>query len=244
MRFEALRAYGQGLAARNAVNKLRLLRRALALEPRFEEARLALGREQIEAGEFSAGHDTLMHIPAASPHARAARFLQGRAQLEIGRYQEAAAVYARAGGGGDDAGRPQQPGAGPAARRGCRSRAPRPCCAARSRWSRPRADLRLQPRLGAAQRRRPGRRRVLPARRARARAARRARPRRAGLGAAQGRDASRRRTRHGRACSRCRRATRASPAWTSAAASSASCPRSGCWCSRAANARRRRWRRA
>jgi tetratricopeptide (TPR) repeat protein len=94
VRYEAVRAYGQGLAARNAVNKLRLLRRALALEPRFDEARLALGREQIEAGEFSAGHETLMHILAASPHARAARFLQGRAQLEIGRYQEAAAVYA------------------------------------------------------------------------------------------------------------------------------------------------------
>lgn len=94
VRFEALRAYGQGLAARNVVNKVRLLRRALALESRFEEARLALAREQIEAGEFSAGHETLTHIPAASRHARAARFLQGRAQLEIGRYQEAAAVYA------------------------------------------------------------------------------------------------------------------------------------------------------
>jgi tetratricopeptide (TPR) repeat protein len=97
VRFEAMRAYGQGLAARNAVNKLRLLRRALALEPGFEAARVALGREQIEAGEFSAGHETLALVPAASRHARAARFLQGRAQLEIGRYQEAAAVYAALG---------------------------------------------------------------------------------------------------------------------------------------------------
>lgn len=95
VRFEALRAYGQGLAARNAVNKARLMRRALGQEPGFEEARLALARQQIEAGEWSAGHDTLARIPAASPHARAARFLQGLAQLEIGRYQEAAAVYAR-----------------------------------------------------------------------------------------------------------------------------------------------------
>jgi tetratricopeptide (TPR) repeat protein len=93
VRFEAWRAYGQGLAARNVVNKTRLFRRALALEPALAEARLALGREQIEAGEFSAGHDTLAGIPPASPHARAARFLQGRAQLEIGRYEEAAALY-------------------------------------------------------------------------------------------------------------------------------------------------------
>ncbi|HEY7509641.1 MAG TPA: tetratricopeptide repeat protein, partial [Vicinamibacteria bacterium] len=95
LRFDAVRAYGQGLTARNAVNKARLMRRALALEPAFEEARLALGRLQIEAGEFSAGHDTLAGIAEASPHARAARFLQGLAQLEIGRYREAAALYAR-----------------------------------------------------------------------------------------------------------------------------------------------------
>jgi tetratricopeptide (TPR) repeat protein len=94
VRFEAVRAYGQGLASRNVVNKGRLFRRALALEPGFEEARLALGRLQIEAGEFSAGHDTLARIPARRAHARSARFLQGLAQLEIGRYQEAAAVYA------------------------------------------------------------------------------------------------------------------------------------------------------
>jgi tetratricopeptide (TPR) repeat protein len=95
VKFDALRAYGQGLAARNVVNKARLMRRALALEPGFEEARLELGRLQIETGEFSAGHDTLARLPAASPQARAARFLQGLAQLEIGRYGEAAAVYAR-----------------------------------------------------------------------------------------------------------------------------------------------------
>ncbi|HVR70605.1 MAG TPA: tetratricopeptide repeat protein [Vicinamibacteria bacterium] len=94
LRFEALRSYGQGLAARNVVNKGRLYRRALALEPGFDEARLALGRLQVETGEFSAGHDTLARIGAASPQARAARFLQGLAQLEIGRYKEAAAVYA------------------------------------------------------------------------------------------------------------------------------------------------------
>ena len=94
-RFEALRAYGQGLSARNAVNKAKLMRRALALEPGFEEARLALGRLQVEAGEFSAGHETLARIPAGSPHARTARFLQGLAQFEIGRYRDAAAAYAR-----------------------------------------------------------------------------------------------------------------------------------------------------
>jgi tetratricopeptide (TPR) repeat protein len=94
LRFDAVRAYAQGHTARNPVNKARLFRRALALEPSFEEARMALGRLQVEAGEFSAGAETLARIPDTSPHARAARFLQGLAQLEIGRYREAAAIYA------------------------------------------------------------------------------------------------------------------------------------------------------
>jgi tetratricopeptide (TPR) repeat protein len=95
VKFDAVRAYGQGLAMRQVAHKARLMRRALLLEPGFEEARLELGRLQIEAGELSAGHDTLAEIPAASRNARAARFLQGLAQLEIGRYADAAAVYGR-----------------------------------------------------------------------------------------------------------------------------------------------------
>jgi tetratricopeptide (TPR) repeat protein len=94
-RFEAMRAYGLGLLARNAATRVKLLRQAVVLEPSFHEARLALGRLQIETGEYTAGHDSLARIPDASPLARAARFAQGVALLEIGRYREAAAVYAR-----------------------------------------------------------------------------------------------------------------------------------------------------
>jgi tetratricopeptide (TPR) repeat protein len=69
------------------------VRAAVNLAPQFLEARLALGQLLRAAGEFSAAYETLKRIPADAPEARSARFLQGVALLEIGRYREAAALY-------------------------------------------------------------------------------------------------------------------------------------------------------
>lgn len=91
--FEAFKAYARGLGARRVASRLKLLRQALALDPRFDLARLALGRALLERGEFSAANDVLARIPSPSDQARAARFLQGVTMLEVGRYQEAAALY-------------------------------------------------------------------------------------------------------------------------------------------------------
>jgi Flp pilus assembly protein TadD len=90
---EGLKAYGVGLAARRPASRLKLLRRAVVLAPTFEPARLALASALIDEGEFSAAHETVVKVPAASEYARAARFAQARALLEIGRYQEAAELY-------------------------------------------------------------------------------------------------------------------------------------------------------
>jgi tetratricopeptide (TPR) repeat protein/TolB-like protein len=91
--FEAVKAYGRGLAARRPAAQLRLVRAALSVAPQFHEARLTLGRLLRDAGELSAAHETLGRIPADAPESRPARFLQGVALLEIGRYREAAALY-------------------------------------------------------------------------------------------------------------------------------------------------------
>jgi tetratricopeptide (TPR) repeat protein len=91
--FEALRSYGRGLAARDTGNRAKLLRHALALSPTFHVARLALGRLQLDQREFSVAQDTLARIPDNASVARRARFLQGVAMLEVGRYREAAALY-------------------------------------------------------------------------------------------------------------------------------------------------------
>jgi tetratricopeptide (TPR) repeat protein len=88
--FEALRAYAEGLAAPDPEARLKLLLRALALDPGYDEARLTLGRTQLEAREWAPAFDTFARVGAASPHARTARFLQGVALLQQGRYREAA----------------------------------------------------------------------------------------------------------------------------------------------------------
>ena len=92
--FEAVKAYGRSLTAHRAATRLRLVRDALNLAPQFHEARLTLGQLLRDAGEFSAAYETLNRIPADAPESRAARFLQGVALLEVGRYRDAARLYA------------------------------------------------------------------------------------------------------------------------------------------------------
>jgi tetratricopeptide (TPR) repeat protein len=92
--FEALKTYAQGLAATDAPSQRKLLTRALSLHSRFDAARLALGRLQMESREFSAAQDTLSRIPADSLLHRQGRFLRGIALVELGRYRDAAASFA------------------------------------------------------------------------------------------------------------------------------------------------------
>jgi tetratricopeptide (TPR) repeat protein len=91
---EALEAYGRSLVTRDPRAQQKGLNRALALAPGFHEARLALGRVQIEAREFGAAVDTLNGVPEDAAIHRPARFLLGVALLEVGRYREAGGVYA------------------------------------------------------------------------------------------------------------------------------------------------------
>jgi tetratricopeptide (TPR) repeat protein len=92
--FEAFKAYGAALGARDPQTRVRLLRKALAAAPQHHPARLALGQILLEQREFTAAHDVLARVPAEAPLARTARFLQGVALLEIGRYREATRLYA------------------------------------------------------------------------------------------------------------------------------------------------------
>jgi tetratricopeptide (TPR) repeat protein len=90
---EALRSYGQGLSAPDTAGRVRALRRALALAPRFDDARLSLGRLQMQARDHKAACETLAGV-REGPLVRPARFLLGQCFLETGRYRDAASVYA------------------------------------------------------------------------------------------------------------------------------------------------------
>lgn len=90
---EALRSYGRGLTVPDTAGRVRALRRALALAPRLDDARLALGRLQMQARDHRAACETLAGV-REGPLVRPARFLLGQCFLETGRYRDAASVYA------------------------------------------------------------------------------------------------------------------------------------------------------
>ena len=76
------------------VARARLLRRVLGLRPAYDEARLALGRLQVETREYEGALESLKRIPEASRVGRTARFHEGVALLGLGRYAEASELYA------------------------------------------------------------------------------------------------------------------------------------------------------
>jgi tetratricopeptide (TPR) repeat protein len=92
--FDACRLYARALGAPDAAARVRLLKQAIAAEPGYDIARVALGRLQVTARDSAAAVETLSRVPAASTVAREARFLQGIASLDVGRYQDAAALFA------------------------------------------------------------------------------------------------------------------------------------------------------
>src|SRR5688572_12091555 len=92
--FAAEKTHAEGLGARGPAARIRTVRRALTLAPAFHPARLSLGRLLLDQREFSAAYETLGRIPADAVPWRSARFLQGVALLEVGRYREAATLYA------------------------------------------------------------------------------------------------------------------------------------------------------
>ena len=91
---EAFRTYARALASRDQHAQDALLRRVVAAVPAFDAARVALGRLLLDEREFPAANQTLARVKAGSPLVREARFLQGVALLEMGRYHQAAGVYA------------------------------------------------------------------------------------------------------------------------------------------------------
>jgi tetratricopeptide (TPR) repeat protein len=91
---EALRAYARALSVTDPAASAKLLRRALALRPDYDEARLALGRLEVATREYENARESLGRIPVGSRGGRTARFLEGVALLGLGRYTEASELYA------------------------------------------------------------------------------------------------------------------------------------------------------
>jgi Tfp pilus assembly protein PilF len=93
-RFAALRALGEGLAARDRESRVSGLRRALTLDPGYSEAALALARILYDAARFEEAREVLARLGSEPVFERERRFLDGACLLRLGRYAEADLVYA------------------------------------------------------------------------------------------------------------------------------------------------------
>jgi tetratricopeptide (TPR) repeat protein len=85
----AFESYVKGLLADVPSTAVSYLRAALAAQPTFERARLALWEVYTEQGEHKRAADEAGRIPPESPRRARARFLLGLSQLQLGLSNEA-----------------------------------------------------------------------------------------------------------------------------------------------------------
>ena len=91
--FDALRALGEGMAARDAASQVAGARRALAAQPGCEEATLVLAWLLVEASDFDGARAALAKLAPGSPFARDARFLDGVVLIGLRRFRDADLLY-------------------------------------------------------------------------------------------------------------------------------------------------------
>jgi Flp pilus assembly protein TadD len=92
--FAALRALGEGLAARDLEARVQGLRRALEVRPGYAEAGLALARLLHDASRFDEARAVLAALPAGPAFEREKQFLEGACLLGLAQYAEADVLYA------------------------------------------------------------------------------------------------------------------------------------------------------
>jgi Tfp pilus assembly protein PilF len=93
--FAALRALGEGLAARDPQSRIEGVRRALTLHAGYSEASLALARLLYDNGRFAEAREVLAGPGQEPTFERERLFLDGACLLYLGRHPEADVVYAR-----------------------------------------------------------------------------------------------------------------------------------------------------
>lgn len=90
----AFEDYIRGLTAPSAAERLQRLQTAVALEPNYAAALLALGKEQFAARDFTSAAATFAKVPKASPLALEANFYAGLANFNNNDYSAAENAFA------------------------------------------------------------------------------------------------------------------------------------------------------
>jgi tetratricopeptide (TPR) repeat protein len=90
----AFEDYIRGITAPSAAERLQRLHNAVALQPTYAAAVLALGKEQYTARDFASAAATLAKVPASSPLALEANFYIGLANFNTNNYAGAENAFA------------------------------------------------------------------------------------------------------------------------------------------------------
>jgi Tfp pilus assembly protein PilF len=81
--------YVKGLLAQTPAIATRFLQKAIALAPRFDQARLALAGVQSEVGNWDAARTTALAVPDSSPERRNAQFSAALSEISLKKYDDA-----------------------------------------------------------------------------------------------------------------------------------------------------------
>ena len=85
----AFELFIKGLLAETPDAQVAYLEKALALEPAFDRARLALGRAHAVTGDWQKARDAALSVPAGSPYAARAQLEAAVAEIALTRYDDA-----------------------------------------------------------------------------------------------------------------------------------------------------------
>jgi tetratricopeptide (TPR) repeat protein len=91
----AFESYIKGLLAETPETAIGYLTSALKASPSFDRAALALWDVYTDQGDYDEALATLASVQVESPYARRARFLSGRSQIDLDKYEDAFATFKR-----------------------------------------------------------------------------------------------------------------------------------------------------
>lgn len=94
IKLDAYESYIRGITTQNNDERIKRLKTAVASDPKFVAALLALGKAQYAGRDFDGAAATLARIPATSPAALEANFYRGLARFNVAKYAEAEGAFA------------------------------------------------------------------------------------------------------------------------------------------------------
>lgn len=93
IRLDAYENYIRGIVAQNSEERIKRLKTAVAAQPEYTAAVLALGRAQYAARDYDAAAATLAKVPVTDPAALEANFYRGLARFNYAKYAEAETAF-------------------------------------------------------------------------------------------------------------------------------------------------------